>query len=227
MSMGTGRSKPLVVMVHGTRDEGASFEPVATALPELQVAHYDRRGWGADPDWNGVPATVEEHVDDFFAFLGGRRASVIGHSWGGNIALRAAIRRPELIASVGVYETALPWAPWWPAGHRDLILGAAERIRAPRPGTPRQVRERALFVAEAVAGVDAPFEVERLRVPCVAGYGTGSDERFIAGVRAFVELTSAELVTLPNATHMAHRDDVDGFTKFVRRVVAASGTRPD
>ena len=46
--------------------------------------------------------------------LDGRRALVFGHSYGGNVALAAAARHPELVVAVAVYETPLSWLDWWP-----------------------------------------------------------------------------------------------------------------
>ncbi|MBL7497394.1 alpha/beta hydrolase [Frankia sp. CNm7] len=211
-------TRPLTMLVHGLRDEGASFDPVARLLPDLEIVSYDRRGWGADPDWDGVPADLDGHVDDLLAALDGRTASVVGHSWGGNVALAAAIRRPDLIESVGVWETAMPWADWWPAEHADLIRQTIARSARQRPGSPRQVRERALAAAEMSLALRPPFDPDRLMVPCVVGYGTASYPFFADGIRAFGAKVGAEAFGLAGASHMVHRENPAGFASFARRV---------
>ena len=47
--------------------------------------------------------------------LDGRSAAVFGHSFGGDIALAAAQRHPDLVRAVGAYEPPMPWEPWWPS----------------------------------------------------------------------------------------------------------------
>ena len=53
-------------------------------------------------------------MEDLVGVLGGRTAVVFGHSYGGNIALALATRRPDLVSAVAVYETPLSWLDWWP-----------------------------------------------------------------------------------------------------------------
>ncbi|MBL7488293.1 alpha/beta hydrolase [Frankia sp. AgB1.9] len=217
-----GERPPLVVLVHGARDQGSSFERVTALLGDLEVLSYDRRGWGDDPAWDGVPAGVDGHTDDLLALIGERPVTVVGHSWGGHVAVAAAIRRPDLIASVGLWETALQWEPWWPADHRQLISNAVARLREKPPGTPRQNRERLLFVAEATEMFTAPYDLARLKARCIVGYGDAPFPIFEPGVRAFARLMDAERFELPGATHMAHRENPVDFARFVRRAVALS-----
>ncbi|ADP81374.1 alpha/beta hydrolase fold protein [Pseudofrankia inefficax] len=207
-----------VVLVHGLRDEGASFDPVARLLPDLEVLRYDRRGWGACPDWDGVAADLDGHVDDLLRVLAGRPAAVVGHSWGGNVALAAAIRRPDLVEAVGIWETAMPWAEWWPREHRAVIQETIDRAAVTRPGSPRQIRERALAAAEMTLTLHPPFDPGELTVPRVVGYGTASFPHFADGLRAFAAQAGADTVRFAGASHMVHREDPAGFASFVRRV---------
>jgi len=209
---------PLVILVHGTRDQGSSFERAAAVLDDVEVVSYDRRGWGAS--WDGTHAGLAGHTDDVLTILGERTATIVGHSWGGNVAVAAAIRRPDLVTSVGVWETAMPWAPWWQGAHRDLILGAIDRTGRKPPGTSRQNRERALFAAEAAEALSPLFDLGRFTAGCVAGYGTATRPHFGVGVRAFAEQTGAEVFELVGATHMAHRDHPEDFARFVRHALA-------
>lgn len=211
---------PRVVLVHGARDQASSFDRARAALPDLDVLTYDRRGWGDTPAWDGVPAGVAGHTDDLLALIGDRPATVVGHSWGGHVAVAAAIRRPDLIGSVGLWETAMQWEPWWPAQHRQLISNAVERLKEKPPGTPRQNRERLLFIAEATEMFAEPYDLGQLKARCVVGFGNAPFPIFEPGVRAFATLMNAELFELPGATHMAHRENPDDFARFVRRAVA-------
>nr|MDT0667166.1 hypothetical protein [Micromonospora sp. DSM 115978] len=113
---------------------------------------------------------------------------------------------------------------WWPPGHRQLITDSIEQVRQVRPGTPRQLRERALYVAEISETLDPSFDLDRLTVPCVAGCGTATFPYFQEGTKAFAATVRAELFELAGASHMVHREDVPGFAAFVRQVVAASAS---
>jgi pimeloyl-ACP methyl ester carboxylesterase len=211
---------PLVVLVHGTRDEASSFDQVVAALGDLQVVTYDRRGWGHRPDWDGRPVDLAGHTQDLLDVLQDRRATVIGHSWGGHVALAAAIRRPDLIVSVGLWETAMPWAPWWEGDHDRMVRRTIDIIASKPPGTPRQDRERRLFVAEATEGLSRSYDLAGFTAPCIVGYGAATLPGFGPGMRAFAELTGAETFPLAGATHMAHREEPEAFARFVRRAVA-------
>ncbi|MBL7486878.1 alpha/beta hydrolase [Frankia sp. AgB1.9] len=211
-------ARPRVVLVHGLRDEGSSFDPVARLLPGLEVLRYDRHGWGASPNWDGVEADLGGHVDDLLRVLAGRPATVVGHSWGGNVALAAAIRHPDLVEAVGIWETAMPWADWWPREHRAVIQETIDRAAVTRPGSPRQLRERALAAAEMTLTLDPPFDPGQLTVPRVVGYGTASFPHFADGMRAFAAQVGAETVSFAGASHMVHREDPAGFASFVQRV---------
>ena len=59
--------------------------------PHCRVLRYDRRGYGRSWPHPG-PFTVNDQVDDLEELLADRPAVVVGHSYGGNVALAAAVR---------------------------------------------------------------------------------------------------------------------------------------
>jgi pimeloyl-ACP methyl ester carboxylesterase len=211
---------PRVVLVHGARDEGSSFDHVARALDGVEVVAYDRRGWGLDPDWDGRPVDLAGHTQDLLDILGDGPATVIGHSWGGHVAVAAAIRRPDLIVSVGLWETAMPWAPWWKGDQDRLARKAIGVIASKPPGSPRQNRERLLFMAEATEGLSQSYDLAKFTTPCIVGYGTATIPTFGPGIQALAEQTGAETFALAGATHMVHREAPEDFARFIRRAIA-------
>ena len=211
---------PRVVLVHGIRDDARSFDEARRHLTDLDVVAYHRRGWA--PGSIERPTELAAHVEDLVTLLGERPSVVIGHSWGGNVALAAATERPDLVTAVGVYETAMFWMEGWPEGHRDLVDGTMDKVGARPDGTPRQVQHRALFVIEAGMTRYPTFELDRPRPPCTVAHGSASGEFFRAGMRRAAELLGAELVVIEGAGHMAHREDPEGFARFVRTVVATA-----
>ena len=78
---------------------------------DFRVLRYDRRGYGRSFPHPG-PFTMDAQMDDLVALLAGRKAVLIGHSYGGNVALATADHHPDLVAGVAVYETPLSWEPW-------------------------------------------------------------------------------------------------------------------
>lgn len=186
-------SGPLVVLVHGTMDRSSGMLALARRLDErsggsLRVARYDRRGYGRSA--LGGPCTVSAHVADLVGLLGGRRAVLVGHSFGGNVALAVAARHPALVAAVAVYEAPMSWESWWPRGSAGAAAVAeVDPARAAEVFMRRVVgdarwealpeRTKAVRRAEGAAMVaeladlrrQAPWRVEDLRVPVVSAYG--------------------------------------------------------
>src|SRR3954453_13983676 len=97
----TGDGPPLV-LVHGSATDLTTWDGVVAELAEgHQVITYDRRGYG-----QSTHKPVRAHrvpARDLVAVLEqvvGRPASVVGWSSGGNIALAAAVQRPDLFSAL-------------------------------------------------------------------------------------------------------------------------------
>lgn len=100
--------RPLVLL-HGVFMDASLFDGLLTRLPAGRIVAVDMPSHGASPD---LPAgsSVDDHVSAVAATLdslGVRDAVVLGHSWGGMVALRLAHRRPELVAGLLLTNTPL------------------------------------------------------------------------------------------------------------------------
>ncbi|MFN8038150.1 MAG: alpha/beta hydrolase [Acidimicrobiales bacterium] len=234
-----------LVVVHGSLDRGASFAKATRRLPDVEVTRYDRRGYGRSVD--AGPGTVDQHVDDLLAVLDERPAVVVGHSFGGVLAILAAQRRPDLVPAVGAFESPMPWAPWWPrssAGSKAVLTagehgaGAAaesflrrmigdERWERLPPSTKEARRaEGAALLAELreMRAVGPLYDPAELTFPLVVGRGTTSDahhresaDRLAAGA------PHARLLVVDGAGHAAHSTHPDAFAGFVAAALAAGG----
>ena len=104
---------PLVVVIHGSMDRSAGMLKLSRRLDaDFRVLRYDRRGYGRSFPHPG-PFTMDAQVEDLVGLLAGRKAVLIGHSYGGNVALATADHHPDLVAGVAVYETErLVVRPW-------------------------------------------------------------------------------------------------------------------
>jgi pimeloyl-ACP methyl ester carboxylesterase len=233
---------PLVVLVHGSMDRSTSFGRTSKLLTDLHVVTYDRHGYGQSPA--AVPHhTLAAHTEDLLDVVDGRRCVVVGHSYGGDVALLAAIERPDLVAAVGAFEAPMPWQPWWPEVSAGSAAMAAEspgdaaeafmrrvvgdRIWVRLPTATREARraEGETLVAEMESiRSTAPFDPAAVTVPVVAGTGGASEPRHRESATRLVSaVQDGELVTVEGAGHGAHMSHPKEFAAFVRRVVERSG----
>jgi pimeloyl-ACP methyl ester carboxylesterase len=104
-----GEGEPLA-LVHGSWSNAMSWAGVVPGLAEAyRVLSYDRRGHSRSERPDG-PGSIDEDGDDLAALLEVLElapAHVVTSSWGGNIALRLAARRPELFRSLSCHEPPL------------------------------------------------------------------------------------------------------------------------
>jgi len=227
-----GTGDELVVFVHGVLDRGSSFRRVAEQLDgECRMRWYDRRGYGTSFGAAGAPSGVDGHVDDLLAVLDGQRAVLAAHSFGGVTALGAAVRAPDLVGALVLYETVTAWAPGWDdrvmrgvlgggdpeAAGLDLMLGHRwESLDA--DAKAQWQREAAAFVAEerSARAVTPPFDITELCVPVVYG---ASDPHIMAPVIDHLRTGSprVEVVPVSDAGHNAHRSAPDAYADLVRR----------
>lgn len=97
-----GGSGPPALLLHGGPAWTDYTEGCAAELDGLLRMHrYTQRG--TPPSSVGGPFTVEAHMADALAVLdhfGIERAWVVGHSWGGHLALHLAVAHPERLLGV-------------------------------------------------------------------------------------------------------------------------------
>ena len=234
---GEPRHALTVVLVHGSLDRGASFARVVRRLPDLHVVTYDRRGYHHSRQ-AGVARTIGSHVADLVALVGKGPVAVVGHSYGGDVAMGAAIAAPEQVRAVGVYEPPLPWLEWWPRrSARSIadeapgafaesffrrVVGDAGWDRLSDHARDARRADGPALVAELadLRGGDPPFDLRALRVPVVLGRGERSldhHRRAIDALDSVVE--DREVIEIPGAAHGAPLTHPDAFAGLVRRVV--------
>jgi proline iminopeptidase len=154
-----GGSGPQVLLLHG--GPGLHFtylDELATELePEFRVASFQQRG--LEPSTLEGPFTVAQAIEDAVCVLDGlewERALVVGHSWGGHLALRIVAAHPERLLG------ALAVEPIGVVGDGGVAAFETEVIAR----TPRGARERARELDDrAMAGEASPEEsIESMRL---------------------------------------------------------------
>jgi len=108
MTPGLRESGTAIVLLHGQPGAGSDWDPVVDALsPQLKILALDRPGYRASTH---PPGTFVDNVDwlfDELDHIGCDDAILVGHSYGGGVALAAAqfaparVRGLVLVSSVG------------------------------------------------------------------------------------------------------------------------------
>jgi len=196
---------PPLILVHGTTADHTTFRVVAPRFAGRNTIHaIDRRGRGASGD--GPVYAIEREYEDVAAVIdavaaaAGGPADVVGHSFGGAVALGAATLTANLRRLV-VYEGApavpgLSAVPTALVARLDGLLASGDHARLLRTFLREvvQMDDRKLAAFEA-----SPFYRERLEAaPTVlreltAG-GPGADPARVAALAAAVRIPVLQLL---------------------------------
>jgi len=111
----TMRERPIVLALHGGPGlDHAYFKPFLTPLTTFaQLIYLDLRGQGRSGQPPLETCTVEQMADDTAAFchiLGLEHPVVLGHSFGGAVALTLALRHPDLAGRLVLVDTTACWS---------------------------------------------------------------------------------------------------------------------
>jgi lipase len=112
-----------VVCLHGVTSHGRHFTKLAEALPDFHVLAPDLLGHGSSP--YEPPWDLEAHLDAIVETVGVAPAVLVGHSFGGRLALELATRAPKLVPKLVLLDPALYVFP-------HVALFAAEHARKDR-----------------------------------------------------------------------------------------------
>lgn len=228
----------LVVLIHGSMDRSAGLLKLSRRLDRcFRVARYDRRGYGRSAPHDG-PFDMDAQVADLLGVLDGRRAVLFGHSYGGNVALATAARHPASVRAVAIFESPLPWKPWWPrdaAGGTALagdeaaaaerfmrrLLGDARWERLPERTRASRRREGSTMVRELADLRDhEPWRGADVRVPVVAmrgSDGAGHHRRAMEALPA--ELPTVRVEVVEGSRHFGPNTHPDQVAAIVADLV--------
>ncbi|MFD2093589.1 alpha/beta fold hydrolase [Blastococcus deserti] len=194
-----GHGEPVLLLHAGFVADGMQLLLSAPELEGFRLVAYHRRGYGDSGRVHGPPVTMVRQAEDVAVLLdrlGLRRAHLVGHSFGANVALQVAAAAPDRVgalvlmepllgftlspeAAAGVTDAAATAMPLFASGDSAGALDAW-LLGAFGPGY-RDVLDRALPGAweRAVADAPAAFGSE---IPSLQGWAFGPPD--LARVRA-------------------------------------------
>jgi pimeloyl-ACP methyl ester carboxylesterase len=101
-------ARSTVICLHASGGSGAQWKTVAERLQDdFHVLTPDLHGHGAGPAWAGAPTAIVATDAARIARMAANASGdvhLVGHAYGGALALRVALYHPESVASVAVYE---------------------------------------------------------------------------------------------------------------------------
>jgi 3-oxoadipate enol-lactonase len=238
-------SGPPVVLLHGLGWDSSLWFPTLTQLAmQHRAIAADTRGHGESDKPEG-PYSIAQFADDWAALLDHlrvRKATLVGLSQGGMVALALAISRPELVARLVLVATACRSHPDAKANMEARIAAladagpeAAAQIAAEsifsttwRQQNPEELARflhwRCLAPAEpltaamrAVYGFDLSSGLPHIRVPTLVVAGTGDTLIPSAASQQIADLIpGAELHLLPDAGHIIPVEAPDAFARLLQ-----------
>jgi pimeloyl-ACP methyl ester carboxylesterase len=150
-----GEGPPALLLHGGPGLSGEYTESLAVELADvLRTFRYQQRG--QPPTTVGGPFDVEAHVDDAIAVLDGLgldRAWVVGHSWGGHLAMHIAAARPERLLGLIVLD---PLGAVPDGGEKALEENLTKRL------APDVAERVSALDAELLAGRGGEPEVQEM-----------------------------------------------------------------
>ena len=244
-----------ILLLHATLSNGRQLQPLARLLAEqTPVLVPDRRGSGASSLVRPGPVPLDEQVADALALLDAERverAGVVGHSFGGLLALAIAAAAPQRVAEVVAYEPPLVQA--LSAGELGEMGGLVPRIvaayaaggapaaaevflraigsSAMLDGLPAAQRSALLARGDSVIAdlgfLDrAAFDASRIVCPVTIVTGEASEPFYAAIAAALTKaIAAAGHREIPGARHDAPITQPARFAEIVRIALARS-SRP-
>ncbi|HMO02252.1 MAG TPA: alpha/beta hydrolase [Oligoflexia bacterium] len=96
-----GEADRTIIFLHGWQRSGDYFRDLAMALqPDFSAHLLDLPGFGRSPKPAKAWGSVEfaECVENYICKLAKEQIILIGHSFGGRVSLRLAVKRPDLVS---------------------------------------------------------------------------------------------------------------------------------
>ena len=236
-------SGPPVLVLHGWGASVEAVTPIARALAAEHTVHsLDLPGFGRSalpPEAWGVP-DYERFVLAFMDAVGLERADVVGHSFGGRIAIRIGADAPERVGRLVLVDSAGIRGRRGLRYHRRVAMAKLGKLAARVLGSrgrrlQERLRARAASSDYAQAGALRPTFVKvvnedlrellpRIAAPTLLIWGDRDTDTPLRDGRLMEELIpNAGLVVLESAGHYSYADEPLRFGRVVGHFLRPPG----
>ncbi|MDO8664365.1 MAG: alpha/beta hydrolase [Candidatus Liptonbacteria bacterium] len=234
---GGGDKFPALLFLHGWRSEGSVWFPaVENFNTENQIYCLDLPGFGKS-ELPREPYGVENYseiVSAFISKLGLEKVVIIGHSFGGRIAIKLASKNPDFLQGIVLVDSA---------GFVDkTLLNKLKRIIA-KPLRPifkfkpfhglRKSIYRLIGSEDYVAtpllretylkviGEDLSGDMERIDTPAMIIWGAQDKDTPVKWARKMKDIIkNSKLVVLNGAGHFSFLDKKEEFSDILKNFLA-------
>jgi len=187
---------PVVVLLHGLASSSATWADVMSLLGRrAHVIAPDLLGHGDSAKPRSGDYSLGAHaagLRDLLAILDLERATVVGHSFGGGVALQFAYQHPELTERVVLVASGGLGQGVNLALRAATLPGASTALKVVTAATPRWLATATSRVARAVP-VLAGADLEGL-LSAFASFGDGgARDAFVQSVRGALDLSGQRL----------------------------------
>jgi proline iminopeptidase len=200
-----GEGSPIIILHGGPSfDHGYLLPDMDRLADAFRLIYYDQRGRGKST-WSVPPAAVslQSEMDDLEALRADLRleqAALLGHSWGGLLAMEYALRHPEGVSHLILLNTC-------PASNDDFQV-FEQQLAARDPKDAERMRELESLPADAEGDLEtraAYYRIyfgETLRPPelrdrLIAQLQVGWTKETVLTTRATVSRLFPETVEMP------------------------------
>lgn len=187
----SGEGEPLILL-HGLFGSLDNLGVIARGLQDnWQIHALDQRNHGQSPHTDTM--TYPEMADDVLAYMdaqGLEKATVLGHSMGGKVAMQMALKAPERVAGIIVADISpVTYQP-----RHDHVLEGLKSVETGKL-TSRQDADRALSEYVEEAGVRQFLLKNLVPVPAAEKDTSGARYRWRLNLpvidRSYAELSAA------------------------------------
>jgi len=159
-----GPSGPVrMLAVHGLTGHGQRWQHLAEYVPEITIAAPDLVGHGSS-SW-AAPWTIDANVAAFAALLDDQATTpvlVVGHSFGGALAMHLAAARPDQVSALLLLDPAVGLDGTWTRDIADAMLSSPDY---PDPAEAREEKAAGSWADVDPAVLDADLDEHLVKLP--------------------------------------------------------------
>jgi lipase len=152
-----------MLAVHGLTGHGQRWQHLADYVPEITIAAPDLVGHGRS-SW-AAPWTIDANVAAFAALLDDQATTpvlVVGHSFGGALAMHLAAARPDQVSALLLLDPAVGLDGTWTRDIADAMLSSPDY---PDPAEARDEKAAGSWADVDPAVLDADLDEHLVKLP--------------------------------------------------------------